>query len=434
MLCAIVDAYSTGRFLAREFRKYGMEPLHVQSQPEIPQFFKASFCPGEFLANIIHDGILSATADQLAAWHVTHVLPGAESGVTLAEALTSALRLPGNDKHTGGRRDKSLMATLLRQAGLDAPASLRTPDPAAAVAWANRRGNWPVAVKPVASAASDNVHICPDGPSLAAAVKSIMCTSNVLGAKNSAALVQEWLSGTEFAVNSVSHDGHHCIAEIWRYSKRLTPDGGVIYDYEEPVAPGEPGVPAVVNYAEQALTALGVAYGAAHSEVILTSRGPVLLETAGRIAGAAIPAAVAPHFGIGQFELTVRAVIDPDAFYEALSSPYIVRGCLRNVFLIAPQEGTLAADEQFGRLTQLPQFAGMSLSVRAGSRLRRTRDLGTSPGHVYLSASRPELIAAGYTHIRRLEATALYPLTGSARTAAGQRWAKASAPPGRMPA
>ncbi len=340
------------------------------------------------------------------------MLPGAETGVDLAEALTALMRLPGNDPQIpGGRRDKSVMARLLRGAGLDTPAGLRTADPAAAVAWAERRGVWPVVAKPVASAASDSVFFCADASVLADAVGAIMSRENVLCRHNDAALVQEFLSGTEYAVNTVSRQGRHHVAEVWRYAKRRVPPAALVYDYEEPVPAGDPAVAVIADYLGRALTALGVRNGPAHSEVMLTSRGPVLLETGARLPGMMLPAVMAEHFGLSQVDLTVRAMTDPACFDAFCDSPYASRGVLRNVFLISLRAGTLARDDQFRLLAQLPGFAGMSVSARAGSILPRTVDLGSSPGYVYLIADRLDEITASHNRIRELEATTLYPLT-----------------------
>lgn len=412
MLWAVVDAYSSGRFLPEVIRRHGMECVHVQSSQEISPFFLASFQPQDFTKNILHDGSVRRTADKLKALGVGCVLPGAETGVDLAEALAALMELPGNDAQLpGGRRDKAVMARLLNRAGLDAPAGLRTTDPAAAVAWAEHQGVWPVVAKPVASAASDSVFLCPDASTVADAVSAIMSRENVLCQHNDAALVQEFLSGTEYAVNTVSRQGRHHVAEVWRYAKRPVPPTAVVYDYEEPVPFGDPSVAVITDYLGRALTALGVRNGPAHSEIMLTRRGPVLLETAARLAGMMLPAVMAEYFGLSQVDLTVQAIADPGAFDAGCDYPHAARGYLRNVFLISPRAGTLASDDQFRLLAQLPGFAGMSISARVGSGLMRTIDLGSSPGYVYLMAEHVDEITASYRQIRELEATTLYPLT-----------------------
>lgn len=414
--CAIVDAYSTGRHLAPEFGRRGWDCVHVQSAPEVIPYYRTSYQPGDFIRGIVHDGSASAVAEELAALGVRHVLAGAETGVELAEWLTAELGLPGNDpRRPGARRDKSLMAWHLRRHGLDAPAGLRATTRAAAIAWAARRGRWPVVVKPVASAATDQVHFCPDEAAVGRAFDGIMGGSNVLGGRNDAVLVQELLTGVELVVNTVSRAGRHHVAEVWRYAKRPGPEGSVVYDHEEALPAHASHAALAAAYVRRALDALGVRSGPAHSELMLTDRGPVLLETGARLPGMVLLGAMAAHFGVSQVELTVQAVVDPAGFDRLAGIPYTTRGRLRNVFLVSPREGTLARDDQFNLLRGVPGFAGLSLSARAGERLRQTRDLWSSPGHVLLAAADASVISAGHDRIRELEATVLYPLVGRAR-------------------
>ncbi len=60
-LCLIVDAYSTGRFLPSELKKYGFDCIHVQSTPKIPKNFQASFNLNDFIENIIHENDIEET-------------------------------------------------------------------------------------------------------------------------------------------------------------------------------------------------------------------------------------------------------------------------------------------------------------------------------------------------------------------------------------
>jgi len=410
-VCAIVDAYSTGCHLAAAFGRRGWTCVHVQSAPAVIPHYQASFRPGEFTRNVIHDGSPVRVAEELAAAGVRHVLAGAESGVSLAEWLAARLGLPGNDPALpGARRDKSLMASQLRRHGLDAPAGIRATARAEALAWTGRHGRWPVVVKPVESAATDQVHVCEDAAAVGRAFDGILGATNVLGSTNDAALVQEFLAGVELAVNTVSHAGRHHVAEVWRYAKRPGPDGTVVYDHEEALPAAAPLAVVAAGYVCRALDALGVRNGPAHSEVMHTGRGPVLLETGARLPGMVLPAAMTACFGVSQVELTVDAVVDPDGFDRLVGLPYTTRVHLRNVFLVSPRDGVLARDDQFQLLRDVPAFAGMSLSVRAGTRLRRTCDLWSSPGHVALAHTEASAVAAGHDRIRELEATVLYPV------------------------
>src|SRR5713101_7052613 len=92
----IVDAYSSGALLAREFQKRGVTCVHVQSQPDLPAIFVPSFLPSEFHANVVHKGSVEQTADFLRGYEPLFVIPGCELGVLTADALAEQLGLVGN--------------------------------------------------------------------------------------------------------------------------------------------------------------------------------------------------------------------------------------------------------------------------------------------------------------------------------------------------
>ncbi|MCE0446307.1 hypothetical protein LT493_20785 [Streptomyces tricolor] len=58
--------------------------------------------------------------------------------------------------------------------------------------------------------------------------------------------------------------------------------GYPVYDYEEPVPVGSAEAAPPCRFVGAALDALGVRWGAAHTEVMLTERGPVLIESGAR--------------------------------------------------------------------------------------------------------------------------------------------------------
>ena len=108
----------------------------------------------------------------------------------------------------------------------------------------------------------------------------------------------------------------------------------------------------LVEYVCEALDAIGIQYGPAHTEVMLTADGPVLIEVGARPQGAIDPAA--PLHGVGTNQFIELA--------NALEG--IVTG--------------LPLEDPVKRLPTL--FGSPHLSVHVGSRVRRTVDLFSSPG------------------------------------------------------
>ena len=219
MKTAIVDAYGAGRLLPSALKHRGVDFVHVRSQfPDT----RLAYRPEDFTVDIEHAGDIERTAQALRDLGVNWVVAAAESGVVLADQLTSALDLPGNDPRlTLARRDKFAMQGAVRAAALASADCFCSPSISEVTEWAVRHGQWPVVLKPVLSAGTDNVFICRTLDEVAAAHAKIMTSDDRYGRPNKVVLVQRFLSGAEHYVNSVSRNGVHQIIEVWRYHKRV---------------------------------------------------------------------------------------------------------------------------------------------------------------------------------------------------------------------
>lgn len=408
MRCAVVDAYSTGRFLPAALRRFGAECLHVQSSPTVPEFYRRTFPAAEFERSIVHDGDLRATARTLAAARVERVVAGAETGVELADALAARLRLPGHGMSCPrARRDKCAMARQVRRAGLDAVDGFATADPEEIIRWAHA---WPIVLKPLDSAGTDNVTFCHGPDQVRAAHRRILSSRTLLGAANTTVLAQEFLDGEEYFANTISVAGRHWVAEVWRYHKRLVPGGAFVYDYEHPVPADDPAARRIAAYVLAVLDALEIREGPAHTEVMLTARGPVLVECGARLAGSILPHVVQRCFGTDHVELTALACANPAGLGRLAAGPYRLRTHLRYVSLICPRAGTVTSLAGLDEIRALPGYAGMSVALEAGQRLGPTIDSASSPGYVYLASDEPDRVVAGYRRLRAIERSSLYRL------------------------
>ncbi|GGY97213.1 ATP-grasp domain-containing protein [Streptomyces poonensis] len=405
MTVALVDAYGAGRLLPDALRLRGVDFVHVRSPfPDT----RLAYRPEDFAVDIQHTGELADTVRQLRELRVDSVVAAAESGVLLADELSAALGVPGNDLElSSARRNKFAMQEAVRAAGLASAAGLRSSSLGDITRWAVGQDRWPVVLKPVLSAGTDNVLICHTLEEVAAAHARIMASVDRYGQPNEVVLAQQFLSGTEHYVNSVSRDGVHRIVEVWRYHKRLV-DGQSVYDYEDLLALDEPGVQEIVSYVRSVLDALGVRNGAGHTEVMLTDTGPVLIECGARLGGGQVPELLTRCVGADQVNSLAYSLADPESFVAEADAPYRLKSRLRCVNLISPGEGTVPAEDGWGEIEALPSFAHRVMNAPAGSRLSRTIDMATCPGTAYLVADDPASLEADYRTLRDLELDGLY--------------------------
>jgi biotin carboxylase len=409
MKVAVVDGHSTGRALVAGLRARGVRCLHVQSAPDLPEFYTRGFRPSDYEELFPAVTEPRALAAALAQRGVERVLAGTEPGVTLADTLTHLMGLPGNEHTTlAARRDKAAMAEAVAGAGLAVPLGRTFTDAADAAAWFGSASLEEAVVKPLNSAGTDNVRFCGTAQEVLQACRAVLNSRNLYGESNRAVLVQERLRGTEYYVNTVSHDGIHRAAEIWRYTKRIGPTGSPVYDHEEPVAGDSEQAAALLAFVPPVLDALGVVSGAAHTEVMVTSRGPVLIESGARLGGATVPWVVEKYSGLSQTSLLIETVLAPERLRDFDDRAVSWSGAVRNVALINHAAGRVRSLAWADRVAALPTAVEVVHGLAPGSELAATTDLINSPGFVYLAADDPRDVDRDHRALRAWEQDALY--------------------------
>ena len=86
-----------------------------------------------------------------------------------------------------------------------------------------------VVVKPIESGGSDGVHKCDNLDQVKAAFDNVNGAINALGMVNEGILVQEFLDGSEYVIDSVSRDGVHKVVAVWVYEKRSANGADFVY-------------------------------------------------------------------------------------------------------------------------------------------------------------------------------------------------------------
>jgi len=397
LTCAIVDAYGPGMYFVPLLKEKGHNIIHIQSTNSIPTPFRDFIENAGFIANIVYENNVDEVINFLQKNNVTCVIPGFETGVMTADILSEKLETKTNGTtFSAARRNKSLMMDALRAKKVPTVKYFKTNDVQSAIEWVSTNTNYPVVAKPVDSASSEDVYICRNDKELEIACNKIINKTNLMGSTNNEALIQSFLEGTEYVVNSVSCEGKHYITDIWECKKRIV-DNRIIYDKEELLPfDGEPQSK-LVAYIYQVLDALGIKYGSAHSEIILTKNGPILLETGARIGGAVNPTIHQECFGHSQTELNIDAYMDPKSFFKKTVKPYKILKYLYVVMAISQKEGlikNITLDDNFK--SQLTSLRFMRLKKKPGDRLQKTIDLNSSPATIYLASENKEQLEKEY--------------------------------------
>lgn len=394
----VVDAFGTAGHLAPALIGHGIRSVHVSTAAETVAVLRKLHSPEAYLADLTDPGDLDALVEMLAPYRVAHVLPGLETGVELAAALAERLGVATrNDPGLArARRHKADMLDALAAAGIPVRRHREVGSVAEAVAWAAeaapRSGRWPLVVKPTRSGGTDGVRVCSDLDAVEQAAAAALGRQNVFGGINDTVLVEEFLDGQEYMVNTVSSDGLHRIVEIWRTTKRRQ-CGAQVYDYFELVDPrGEEGrriagpVPAVLD-------ALGYRWGPGHLELIDAPEGVELVESAPRFHGGVDLSATMAALGANHVTEAAHALLSPRTFAERPRPSWDVTGTCCSVVMLSPRDGVLAREPGWESLRELGTFHSMKVRWTLGQRVSRTHDIFTSAGNVYLIGSAADVAA-----------------------------------------
>lgn len=179
-------------------------------------------------------------------------------------------------------------------------------------------------------------------------------------------------------------------------------NGRVIYDRQILEDPRADGMVMICEYAAEVLDALGVHWGATHTEVIVTEQGPRLLETATRPAGGMDPSLGMRVFGRSYIDQVVDAYLIPE-WAQVQRGPEALKMYAMGVSLISGVDGWLTREIDADPLRSLRSYHGHRIVLRKGARLVPTVDLGSKPGGVYLCHTSRAQVEADLLTIRAWE-------------------------------
>lgn len=417
----MVDVYAPTMRLARAFADAGCSVVRLRSTPEVPFVYQAHDDGGELFADtIVHSGDLELTVKAVGEHRPVAVVTGGELGVELADQVSTALGLTSNGTtFSAARRDKYEQIEALRAAGLPTARQLLVTDADELVRWHTELGGR-VVVKPVRSAGNDHVAFCGTPQESVAAYEAAAGAVNIFSIRNEGVVAQQYLRGTEYAVNTVSRGGRHRATDLWRYVK-ISANG--VRDRIAAavlVPPDSPEHDELVGYAGAVLDALEVRHGPAHHEIMRTDQGLRLVEVGARLCGADAAAQALLALGESQVERTVQAYLDPAAFLATVDAPQRVQRHVAMAFLTSPRTGILRDYPLLDEIRALESLHEIQITVRPGQHLPITVDDTTEPMTVVLAHEDATVLARDLATVGWLDGHGFYdvqpidaPLTGA---------------------
>lgn len=396
----IVDPLSSGTELAPTFKARGIPAIAVTLKTEEWPEFGSKMQVSDFVA-VIPDQ--PGIEDIIRKYDPIAIVPGTEEGIPLAERLTELLtpHLSNDPKKSTNRLHKSLMQQALVDSGVPALKTLHTSSEIDAQKWIseNDLANSPLILKPAMSSGSEMVfHISPNEDWQKAFRRILTEPSAVTGKRNDTVVIQEQAIGTEYAVGTISAGGKHYLAHLIKYNKTSSGDRKTVYDHVEFV-PYDKGILGdLFEYTQKALDALGVRWGATHTEIMLTKNGPRLIESSARMIGGPVVGFARAATGSSQADKLVEIYIDGDV----KNKDYVFKKTVVPVFLKAVNQGTVSNVEVFNNAAELPTLLFKYVWIKNGQSVPQTVDYLTAIGIIALSGDR-ESIFSDYKKIRAME-------------------------------
>jgi len=383
-LVAIVDPVSSGSYLAKHLMKNGAKVICISTEG-----CDIDVQPGQaFVDEFIHQSTDSTIARIKSLGEIDGILIGYDTGVTIAEQLAAKMGLRGN-KPSFDRRNKFLQQEKCRAFGIDAAKQTFAKTMAEVDEFLSTFNPTPfqAIVKPVDGAGTMGVIRCQSPEEVREAFSNLI-GSDCYGSICDGALIQEFLAGTEHVVNTISIDGKHKVVGAFQYDKRHAYGSDFVYFGIRTMTDDHPHFSAVIDYALNVLNALEFDNGAAHMEIMLTNRGPVLVECNCRIAGCAGDFDKCEELlsGRGQIELYTDTILKPSSI---ASIPDIakIEGDAAISFYHVNGEGKIEAtvEETFSKVKNMSSYVKDKLWLSVGSDVVKTSgDMDTLLGTVVL--------------------------------------------------
>jgi hypothetical protein len=361
--------------LAPVLRRAGLEPVAVTSVPVPPPPFSGSVRPTDFALVLSEAEGINPLLHRLRQLRPVAVVPGAESGVILADILAADLvpYLANDSTLAAARRHKGHMVAALEARGVRTIRTLTTSSPAEAAHWVTRHelDGRDLVVKPAMSSATMDVMLLPGGTGLTSTITGLLNKTSHIGVLNEEVVVQERVLGTEYAVDTFTWEGRHCVSSVCQCRKVANGSSFAIYD-SLTFVPYEAAETAVlIDYVEEALDALGIRFGFAHTEVMMTSAGPVLIEVGARPGGGDLPALCELATGDNAIHRLVRYLRDgtPPA------PDYRLCWHVSTVYFRTAQAGIIVNTDAYQRIRELPSCRALKVRVADGDRVAATSHL-----------------------------------------------------------
>jgi biotin carboxylase len=314
------------------------------------------------------------------------VIPLSETAVDYSDIIAAMLNLPFHNPLSlvTTRRDKGLMKEVVLQFGIRVAKFTRIHTcHEVELFMEQQRLNFPIVIKTPQGFSTTDVFICADIQEVTSALKRILGRIGPDGRVVSDALVEEYIDGTEFAVNMMAFQGNVTITDVWKYVKT----DNARYCQADICNPNSAELIHVIEYCRKVSCAVGIHYGAAHVEVKaeLNDDGvyvdPCMIEIGARLSGGR-KATMTQASLDGNWNPFAALIDIYSGILPSFPDDFIPKQFVRHIFL--PIEKSGRVDNISFDTSILKTLHSYAMIVRKGDFVEETTDITSSAGFIWL--------------------------------------------------
>ncbi|QPE17762.1 ATP-grasp domain-containing protein [Providencia rettgeri] len=402
----IVDPFSSGAtFVGRVKKYFGYDVIALITNNELPAVILNSFKEEDY-SFVFYSTSHDDAARQIELYlgrAPDFIVCGSEPGVLIFDQLSNRWNLlPNIFKLSQTRRNKCLMQNRLKLDGIRYIPHYRARKLINMLAWCDENNFAEYVVKPIYSFGTDGVFFCKDKKEVEKAFNLLINTYDYSGNKNNELLIEQKIEGIEYVVDAVTSNGVHFIVNIFRYIKQEV-QGVPIY-HQMVTEPIEEHLE-LVNYTKSILTSLGICNGTSHNEIILSSEGPVLVESGARMHGGLGPTIVERCNTHSLIDLSLIVRIDPAKFIEKTRIPPTLHCYGIEYFLSSTNAGYVKEINIENLCGPLESYGLTVCKLKTKDYLEKTVDLITSYGRIVFFNNDREILSSDVKTVVDLEKT-----------------------------
>lgn len=334
---------------------------------------------------IIHSSDLKAILEQLrnSSFSIKGVIAGTEQGVEYADQIAHFLNLPCNQYELfKARRDKGEMRKVLKESGLTCPGFIIAQSEEEALQFAQSH-IYPIVVKTPKGAMTSQVYVCEDLKSVLTAFREIFGKKDLYGHLCKGVVIEEYVSGPEYIVDTFSDGNTIHIMDTWQYEKIEVGGFKNVY-YNSFLIPANT-IKHIIDYALKISSIYGIKLGVAHLEIKDDPiRGPTLIEINARLPGGRLPTFVKKFSNFDPYRATIEVFTKGKTIFPqsiTFSKYCAIASCPLT------KKGEIIKIHGLEEIQKLPSYDSHVLSLHIGDVVEPSTHLGTIPLRVSMAHS-----------------------------------------------